>query len=42
MNTALPPLKIFSGTKSQYIAEEICKELGVPLGQMNIQYFADG
>ena len=35
-------MKIFSGTKSQYIAEEICKELGVPLGQMNIQYFADG
>lgn len=42
MNPSLPPLKVFSGTKSQYIAEEICKELGVELGQMNIQHFADG
>lgn len=25
-----------------YIAEEICKELNVPLGKMNIQHFADG
>lgn len=24
------------------MAEEICQELGVPLGQMNIQHFADG
>ena len=42
MDNSLPPFKIFSGTKSQYIAEEICKELGVELGKMNIQYFADG
>lgn len=42
MNNNLPPIKVFSGTKSQYIAEEICKELGVPLGQMNILHFADG
>lgn len=35
-------MKVFSGTKSRYIAEEICKELGVELGQMNIQHFADG
>lgn len=42
MNSALPPLKVFAGTKSRYMAEEICKELGVELGQMNIQYFADG
>ncbi len=42
MSNFLPPLKVFSGTKSQYIAEEICKELGVPLGQMNILHFADG
>ncbi|MCC8114977.1 MAG: ribose-phosphate pyrophosphokinase [Bacteroidales bacterium] len=38
----MPPLKVFSGTKSKYIAEEICQELGVPLGQMNILHFADG
>lgn len=42
MNTALPPFKIFAGTKSRYMAEEICKDLGVELGKMNIQRFADG
>ena len=30
MNTQLPPFKVFSGTKSRYMAEEICKDLGVP------------
>ena len=38
----LPPIKVFAGTKSQYMAEEICRDLGVDLGKMNIQYFADG
>lgn len=38
----LPPFKVFAGTKSQYMAEEICKDLGVELGKMNIQHFADG
>jgi ribose-phosphate pyrophosphokinase len=33
---------VFSGTKSQYLAEKICKSLRCPLGQMNIQHFADG
>ena len=42
MNTNLPPYKIFSGTKSHYLAEAICAELGVELGKMNIQRFADG
>lgn len=42
MNSTLPPFKIFAGTKSQYMAEEICKDLGVELGKMNIQRFADG
>ncbi len=42
MNTNLPPFKVFAGTKSRYMAEEICKELGVELGKMNIQHFADG
>ncbi len=42
MSTTLAPFKVFSGTKSQYMAEEICKELGVELGKMNIQRFADG
>ncbi len=42
MSTTLPPFKIFSGTRSKYMAQEICKDLGVELGKMNIQYFADG
>lgn len=39
---SLAPLKVFSGTKSRYLAEKICKSLNCPLGEMNIQYFADG
>ncbi|MCM1136970.1 MAG: ribose-phosphate pyrophosphokinase [Duncaniella sp.] len=42
MIDTLPPIKVFSGTKSHYMAEEICRELGCNLGKMNIQYFADG
>lgn len=42
MNPMLPPIKVFAGTKSRYMAEEICKELGIELGQMNITHFADG
>ena len=42
MSNVLPPFKIFSGTKSHYLAEQICKDLGVELGKMNIQHFADG
>ena len=38
----LPPFKIFAGTNSRYMAAEICQELGVELGKMNIQHFADG
>lgn len=42
MNTTNNPFKIFSGTKSHYMAEEICRDLGVELGKMNILHFADG
>ncbi len=42
MNPNLPPIKVFAGTKSRYMAEEICQELGIELGKMNIQHFADG
>ncbi len=42
MCNSLPPFKVFSGEKSRYMAEEICKDLGVELGKMNIQHFADG
>lgn len=38
----LAPFKVFAGTNSQYMGEEICKDLGVELGKMNIQHFADG
>ncbi len=33
---------VFSGTKSRYLAEKICAELGCPLGNLDITYFADG
>ncbi len=36
------PFKIFSGTKSRYLAEAIADKLGVELGEMNITHFADG
>lgn len=42
MSVSEKPFKIFSGTKSRYLAEQICRQLGVELGNMNIQYFADG
>lgn len=42
MNPLLPPVKVFAGTKSQYMAEEICRALGFELGKMNVQHFADG
>jgi len=42
MSDSLPPFKIFAGTNSRYMAEEICKDLGVSPGEMNTQRFADG
>jgi ribose-phosphate pyrophosphokinase len=36
------PYKVFSGTKSRYLAKKICNSLNCPLGQMNIEHFADG
>lgn len=39
---AQTPFLVFSGTNSRYLAEKICSSLGCPLGQMNIQHFADG
>ena len=34
--------KIFSGTGSQYLAEQICKKYGTQTGRVNIQRFSDG
>lgn len=42
MQSVIHPIKIFAGTASRYMGEEICKELGLELGKMNIQHFADG
>ncbi|HZW98191.1 MAG TPA: ribose-phosphate pyrophosphokinase [Bacillota bacterium] len=36
------PFKIFSGTNSRYFAEKVCRSLDCPLGNMNIESFADG
>ncbi|HAN17691.1 MAG: ribose-phosphate pyrophosphokinase [Bacteroidetes bacterium GWC2_33_15] len=37
-----PPIKIFSGTKSRYIAEKIAKEYGIELGSNSFIEFSDG
>ena len=34
--------RVFSGTRSKYLAEKICQELGMELGNLQITYFADG
>src|SRR5574344_3098779 len=34
--------RVFSGTKSRYLAEKVCASLGCQLGNMNITYFSDG
>jgi len=34
--------KIFAGSANRQLAEEICKQIGVPLGDTKIQRFADG
>jgi ribose-phosphate pyrophosphokinase len=36
------PFLVFAGTNTRYLAEKICISLQCPLGQMNIQRFADG
>ncbi len=35
-------MKVFSGTKSRYVAQRIAKELGLELGKVKISHFADG
>ena len=42
MITNSPYFKIFSGTASRYMAEEICQELGCELGKVKVDRFADG
>lgn len=42
MSNSLPPIKVFAGTNSQYLGEAICKDLGIELGKMKVERFADG
>lgn len=42
MSNPLPPIKVFAGEASRYLGESICKELGIELGKMNKEHFADG
>lgn len=42
MSNSLPPIKVFAGSKSQYVGEAICKDLGIELGKMKVEHFADG
>lgn len=42
MQSSVHPIKIFAGSASRYMGEEICKDLGIELGKMNVQHFADG
>jgi len=41
-NSIMSSAKIFSGTGSQDLAEQICKSYGSRLGKVNIQRFSDG
>ncbi len=42
MDNNLPPIKVFAGEASRYLGESICKELGIELGKMKKDVFADG
>ena len=42
MNSNLPPIKVFAGEASHYLGESICKELGIEMGKMKKERFADG
>ena len=35
-------IKIFSGSSNKSLAEEICKEIGIPLGKSEVGTFSDG
>ena len=39
---SISPFKVFSGTKSRYLAEKICQSLRCPLGNLIVTHFADG
>src|SRR5688500_9954017 len=37
-----PRLKVFSGNSHRPLAEEICKHIGMPLGEATVTSFPDG
>jgi ribose-phosphate pyrophosphokinase len=40
--SSTPRFKVFSGNSNRPLAEEICKHIGVPLGQATVTSFPDG
>ena len=38
MSSNLPPIKIFAGTRSHYLGESICRELGIELGEFEVGF----
>ncbi len=42
MNLCRGDIKVFSGNANKKLAEEICKELGVPCGRCEVGRFSDG
>ena len=42
LTSSTPSFKIFAGTNSRNLADKICQNLNVPLGNMNVQHFSDG
>lgn len=42
MSNSLRPIKVFAGEASRYLGDSICKELGIELGKMIKEHFADG
>ena len=37
-----PALKVFSGNSNRPLAEEICRHIGIPLGEATVTSFPDG
>ncbi len=42
MNLCMGGIKVFSGNSNRELAENICKELGMPLGTCDVSQFSDG
>ncbi len=42
MNLCMGGMKVFSGNANNELAENICKELGIPIGNCDVNHFSDG